>query len=95
MKTKTFSVTNAAFVAVTAQTITKEITIQEDASVVGFPTTNYKVAKPTSGDTPLEKIAGSRYVFRKGTYPYRAGDIAGYVKTLTGTTTFYQDETGD
>lgn len=94
MKTKTLTVTDAAWVAVTAQTVTKRIIVQEDASVANWPTTDYLVAKPLSTDDQIRKVAGARYTFEKGEYPYRIGSIAGYIKAVSGTTTFAQDESG-
>jgi len=92
--TKTITVTDAAWVAVTATTDTRRISVQEDPSVANWPTTDYLVAKPLSSSVQIRKLAGAKYVFERGEYMHRAGSVAGYVKTVSGTTTFAQDESG-
>lgn len=93
-KTKTFTVTDAAAVPVTAVTYTTAITIQEDPSVVGWPTQNFSIRKPFSTDTPIQRPIGGAYGFSKGG-AYAPGEIAGYVQltTVSTSTTFQQDET--
>ena len=100
--TKTFSVTNAAYVAITAVIDTHMITVQEDKSVSGWPTTDYTIKKPTAAATAIQRPAGSKCVFQKSTkvstgnfpYAFKAGEVVGYIQTVTGTTTFYQDDAG-
>lgn len=100
--TKTFSVTDAAYVAITAAIDTHMITVQEDNSVAGWPTTAYTIKKPTTAATAIQKAAGARTVFQKsakvsiGDFPFafKAGEVVGYIQTVSGTTTFAQDDAG-
>ena len=101
-KTATFTVTDAADVAVTALTSTQEIIIGEDASVSGAPTKEFVIKKPTTADVGIRFGLGTQYTFRKGylaggkPHSYAPGEIAGYVRlpAAAGSTTFFQDETG-
>ena len=91
--TKTFTVTDAAAVAVVAQTYTPSITVREDAAVSGWPTGGYDVRKPASDSQAIRMPDGGAYTFAKGT-TYAPGEIAGYVRLPSGaaSTTFQQDE---
>jgi hypothetical protein len=93
MKTNTFTVNNAGDPEpVIVETVCKSITIREDPSVATWPTTDYRIFKPTKTDTPLVKLAGESYVFdRRGGF-FFPGDVAGYVETISGSTIFSQDE---
>jgi hypothetical protein len=93
-KVLTFAVNDAADPeAVIVQTVCQVVEIGEDPSVAGWPTTAFKVYIPTSTDGPRQRSAGATYAFvkRAGLFFY-PGEIAGYVATVTGATTFFQDE---
>lgn len=92
-KTKTFTVTDAADVAVVAQICTPAITVQEDPGVASWPTQNFTIKKPTSGDVAIQRPIGGSYTFAKAT-SYVPGEIAGYVRLVNASTstTFQQDE---
>lgn len=92
MKTSTFPVTDAAWAAVVAQSDTKAIAVFEDRNNVNWPTTAFLVAAPASTDDPIYVLPGAKYVFRRSERPYRVGHVAGYVKTVSGTVDFLQDE---
>lgn len=88
--TQTFTVTNTNYSQVTVQSgYCRQVTVGESPAVSGYPTTDFLVAKPSTGNTPRRVVGGQSYTFIG---PFVAGSIAGYVETVTGTTTFYQDE---
>lgn len=96
-KTKLITVTNSADTPVKALTWTAAITVGEDASVVGYPTVDFLVKKPTAADDARRVQSGGTYTFQKGlggneSSRYGPGDIAGYVRTVAGTSSFIQDE---
>jgi hypothetical protein len=93
-KTSTITVGSALAVAVIASIPGSSITVREDNSVANWPTTDYLVMKPLAASTPIRFPLGYLYEFCNPT-GYRIGDIAGYIQTVTGTTTFAQDERGD
>ena len=93
-KTSTFSVNNTGDPeAVTVSVVCRKVGVGEDPSVASWPTTDFKVYRPNKTDTPRQIPAGVSYIFQKpdGSF-YQPGDIAGYVATASGTTTFFQDE---
>lgn len=78
---------------VTALTVCSEIRVQEDASVAGWPTVDFKVYAPSKNDSPLQAGAGSFWIFKKprGSY-FQPGELAGYLATVSGSTNFNQWE---
>ena len=94
-KTKLITVASNAASAVVALTETPSITISEDPSVANYPTTDFKIMKPTSSDDARRIQAGLSYTFVKnGSARYLAGEIAGYIQAVTAPTTMCQDEHG-
>jgi hypothetical protein len=93
-QTYTFTVTDAAFVAVKAQSYCRRITIREEPP--DAPTTNYLIAKPASTDQQITRIQGTGYAFEvPGRRNYFApNETVGYVKLAAagGSKTFQQDE---
>jgi hypothetical protein len=89
--TKTFTVGSATPVGVVAVGFSKRIIVGEDSSVSGWPTTDFLVRKSLSTDPARQVPIGSNYVFDRER-AWRPGDTVGYVQTVTGTTTFFQDE---
>ena len=79
--------------AITVQTVCRKITIGENPSVAGWPTTDLKVYRPDFSGNPRQIPGGLSYPFEKplGQY-YNPGDVAGYVATDSGSTTVFQDE---
>lgn len=91
-KTSTYTLTTTPK-AVTATFDCTEITVGEDDSVAGWPTVNFQVRKPDSADQPIEKTAGKTYTFTRGPGKlFSRGDVAGYISTKSGSSTFFQDE---
>ena len=91
--TQTITVNNSGYTAVTVQSpATKNIRIGEDPGVGGYPTTDFYIAKPTNAATPIRVTAGNSYVFFTVGGLFVQGQIVGYVKTVSGSTTFDQDE---
>jgi hypothetical protein len=93
-RTKLFTVTDAADVAVVAIGYTSLITIQEDASVANWPTQNFTIRKPAPTADGIQRPIGGAYGFNKNGAVYQPGEIAGYVRLVnpTTSTTFQQDE---
>lgn len=94
--TKLITVSSGSPTPVTVQTWTDRVTVGEDASVVGYPTTDFKVMKPASTNDAERVQAGGRYTFTKpSAFPaayFGPNEVAGYIQTITGSTTFIQDE---
>ena len=90
-KTSSFTANTVAFTAVTCLSACRSVSINEDLGVGGWPTTDLLVAKYNT-DTPKRISAGSGYVFDTTPTSFHAGEVAGYVKTVSGSTTITQDE---
>lgn len=89
-KTETYAVNTVAGL-VKALTVCNEIEVGEDPSIGStWPTTDYKIYGSLT-DTPHQKKAGTSFTFKRGR-PYQPDDIAGAVATVTGSTTFFQNE---
>lgn len=67
------------------------ITIREDPSVSGWPTTDFLVSIPTSGQQQIRFRAGQSKSFGGLGTRYNAGQTVAYVQTVTGTTTFQKE----
>ena len=95
MKTSTFTVNNIGSPeAVVATCACRTVTIGEDPSVTGWPTTDFLITGNESGSGAIQRPAGTQWTFedpllRRG---FKPGDIVGYVETVTGSTTFIQVE---
>jgi len=96
MKTSTFTVNNIGDPeAVVATVRCRTITIYEDPSVVGWPTTNYLITGNELGSVAISKPAGTQYTFPSHLLAgerIAIGVIVGYVQTETGSTTFIKVE---
>jgi hypothetical protein len=72
------------------------IIIGEDASVSGWPLSEYEVKGNYVGSVFIRKSAGLSYQFEstedKTKKSFLPGQIVGYVKTVSGSTTFYKVE---
>lgn len=80
---------------ITASCYCVQVAVGEDPSVSSYPTTDLLVYKPTTSVDPRRVQAGAEYAFRDGYQSsYGPGDVVGYVKTVTGSTTLYIDESG-
>jgi hypothetical protein len=91
-KTWQISVTSGSPTAISVKSTTcKIVRVMENRGVVGWPNTDLLIMKPTSADTPVRIPPGS-YPFQKSQGPYQAGEVAGYVQTVVGTTTLDVDE---
>jgi hypothetical protein len=90
--TQHITVGSTQFTQIVAQTQCGEITVGEDPSVSGWPTTDFLVAKPSAANTPRRVSAGGTYTFSALGGRFMAGAIAGYVEAVSGATTFFQDE---
>lgn len=91
-KTTTFTVTNAAFTAVVAQSRTRTIQIAE--APTGTPT-DFLIAIPTNADTPLKFYPGQSFTFQRGVTNfgsdvYEIGEVAGFIKLVTSASTTIQ-----
>jgi hypothetical protein len=92
--TSLITVGSSVPIAVTAHVPTKSIKVREDNSVAGWPTTDFFISKPLSSSPQNRYPLGFQYEFTNGDMIFQAGDIVGYVETVSGTTTFAQDEEG-
>lgn len=93
-KTKSLALTTTPQ-QITPLTHCRSITIKEDESVTGWPTTNIIVQKPTNADDNNVLSAGKSYTFTPN-YPFDCF-VAGvptpvWVSLPSGTTTALQDE---
>lgn len=97
-KTKKITVTAAAPVAITAKSMTRQITISEDRTVGGYPTTAFDVMKPASTDDHEQVPLQGSYTFTKGlgvspNSLFMPGETAGFVQLpVVASTTLVQDE---
>lgn len=89
--TKTWTVDNTAYVAVTVDTHCNHVSVYEN---VRAATTNLLVKGNIPGDNPVTKLAGEKIDFvSRGFTP---GDIVGYVKAASVlTATMAQEEDYD
>lgn len=90
-KTSSFTANAVSFTAVTCLTACRSVTINEDIGAGGYPSTDLLVAK-LSTDTPKRIPSGSAYSFDTSPTSFHAGEVAGFVKTVAGSTTIAQDE---
>lgn len=91
-KTDQLTVTDATPTEIVAQTQCNRIAVGEDPSVSGWPTSNFLVMKPAPTDDPREIPMGVSYIFERTGGAYLPGTVVGYIQTVSGTTTFFQDE---
>jgi hypothetical protein len=93
-KTKTLALTTTPQ-QITPLTHCRSITIKEDESVVGWPTTNLIIQKPTSADDANVLTAGKSYTLTPK-YPqdlFVAGQATQlWISVPSGSTTALQDE---
>lgn len=78
---------------VAALTVCRRIRVQEDPSVSGWPTVDYLVYVPATTDGPMRLTAGVPHLFEKppGRF-FSPGEVAGYLASITGSTSFAQYE---
>lgn len=92
MQTKTFPVTNAAFVDLTVTSYCAKITIYENDQA---GTSDYIVAAPTSADQQITRPSGSKTELHpsNGAIQFSPGQVVGAMKTVAaGPITFCQEE---
>ena len=100
--TSQITVNAVGFTAVTVQNTLgcKNVRILEDPGVAGWPTSDFLIAKPLATSTPVRIPAGDAYTFSAASQNpanasaswFAPGLVVGYVKTISGSTTFDQDE---
>lgn len=96
------TVTSTTVTPITATVYGNSIQVSEDASLPGFPSTDFVIFKtnPLGGGPSAQGrqvTAGNQYDFFKGlvvAQPFHPRDIVGYIQTVTGTTSFIVDESG-
>jgi len=94
MKTSTL-VVGSSFVAVKVLSADPValVTVREDDSVTGWPTTSIIVAAPLSTDVAVQYAGGSAVTFPAPPLTrWAQNQIVGFVKAVTGSTTFQQVE---
>ena len=90
--TGNFTANSTGYSAITALSFCRNLRIAENCGVTGWPTTDLLIAKPTSSATPVRIPAGQSYTFNSPATFFSLGQIVGYVKTVSGSTTIDQDE---
>jgi hypothetical protein len=79
--TTLLTVTDTVAVAIIANTACGVVTVREDSSVAGWPSTDFQIRRPASGSTANQYPTGTTYAF---TSPagnrWAAGQIVGYIQ---------------
>ena len=81
----------AATAVIVQSATTRRVVVGEDPSVSGWPTTDFLVMRPTLNNAARRVPAGEVYTF-EGLSPFPIGAVVGYISTVAGSTTFFQDE---
>jgi hypothetical protein len=95
MHTHTFTVNNLSSPEqIIARTGCRRITVGEDPSVAGWPTTDFKITGKVPGSTVIQRPAGTTFTFERNDdqASFGAGDLVAYIETVDGSTTFLQTE---
>lgn len=92
--TQQITVGSGAASAIVAQSVCKAIRVMENRGVAGWPTTDYLVKKPAATSTGVRIPAGASYTFQcnQPSSFFQVGQTVGFLQTVSGTTTFDQDE---
>jgi hypothetical protein len=85
------TVSDSADTAVVTNSVCGKVNVYEDPGVSGWPNSDYLVRSPDES-VYVRKAAGTSFEFKSGSEPYKKGETLGYVKMVTGTTTFDQFE---
>lgn len=86
--TRTFNVNSSTYTAVTVQTVCRKVTVYEDAQA---GTTDYYLSGAGGDSDRVQKPAGSKKEF-ESTRPLQPNEILGYIKTVSGSVSFAQEE---
>jgi len=86
-KTRTISVSNASYSAIVASIDCSEIEIREDDSVVGAPTTGYRIKIPDTNATAVQRGHGMSFLFKRSRRILK-DEIVGYIQAVDASTTF-------
>ena len=89
MKSDTFTLTGT-WRTISALSYCQKITVGEDESVASYPTVEFNHRKRAEDDA-IRHLAGRVYTFERES-GYRPGDRAGEIQTVSGSSTFFQDE---
>lgn len=96
MKTTTFTVNDLGDPEpVTATVPCSKIRIGEDPSVADWPVVDYQICGDYQGSVYVQKAAGTMFEFNAPVIKdklFKIGDIAGYVRTVSGSSTFFKIE---
>jgi hypothetical protein len=90
--TSLITVSSAGFTRLVTVSDCQKVTIGEDPSISGWPTTDYLIARPLITSQPRRVTGGNVYPFTPPYGMFKPGQTIGFVKATTGTTTFFQDE---
>jgi hypothetical protein len=90
--TNLITVSSGAFTRIVALSNCQGVTIGEDPSVSGFPTTDLLIARPLISSNPRRISGGNSYRFTSPVGIFKIGQTIGFIKTINGTTTCFQDE---
>jgi hypothetical protein len=89
--TAQITVNSAGDTAIITNGPCKIIVVCEDPGVASWPTTDFLIKKGNSSQYVRIK-AGSTYTFSSGPSFFPVGTTVGFIKTVSGSTTFDQDE---
>lgn len=90
--TNLITVSSGAFTQIVALSNCQGVTVGEDPSVSGFPTTDFLVARPLGTSNPRRISGGGSYRFTSPLGLFKKGQTVGFIKAVSGTTTFFTDE---
>jgi len=80
--TKTFAVT-AAQQDIVAGSYARKITLREDASVAGCPTTDFIIRCPDGTNMPIQRLIGTSFELTGNFHP---GQVLGTIAVVVATT---------
>lgn len=92
MFTGNFTVASVTPSQVFIRSCARRVVIGEDASVTGFPTTDWLLYLGSLTNLPKRIPAGGTYVLDLKSGNFTVGPISMWAKTITGSTTFFQEE---
>jgi hypothetical protein len=83
-------VTNSADVTISATVSCRRVEIREDASVVSWPTVDYKITGNATASEQIYKVRGETTVFARSPHepPFRENEFICKVRTASGSSDF-------
>jgi hypothetical protein len=85
-------VNSSSYIEIKATVPAKRIRIKEDPSVSNWPTTDYLIKGDSPSSAEIRVPAGSGFAILDSHVVCNVGQTVGYIKSVTGTTTFQMIE---